>query len=136
MVPLKFNSLNRHRRSRFKQKIQKSSYSLTYLESQLWSKITLKLTDSRTMRLYSKVVKLSLRRTCFPFCKSQGIQCVDHTSCGFWLVVNSDNLCWKLSCLWRNYCFVTSSWKFCTFNCYQRCITGLASRVSCQPDVT
>lgn len=105
MVPLKFNSLNRHRRSRFKQKIQKSSYSLTYLESQLWSKITLKLTDPRTMRLYSKVVKLSLRRTCFPFCKSQGIQCVDHTSCGFWLVVNSDNLCWKLSCLWRNYCF-------------------------------
>ena len=105
MVPLKFNSLNRHRRSRFKQKIQKSSYSLTYLESQLWSKITLKLTDSRTMRLYSKVVKLSLRRTCFPFCKSQSIQCVDHTSCGFWLVVNSDKLCWKLSCLWRNYCF-------------------------------
>lgn len=105
MVLLKFNSLNRHRRFRFKQKIQKSSYSLTYLESQLWSKITLKLTDSRAMRLYSKVVKLSLRRTCFPFCKSQGIQCVDHTSCGFWLVVNSDNLCWKLSCLWRNYCF-------------------------------
>lgn len=105
MVPLKFNSLNRHRRSRFKWRIQKSSYSLTYLESQLWSKITLKLTDSRTMRLYSKVVKLSLRRTCFPFCKSQSIQCVDHTSCGFWLVVNSDKLCWKLSCLWRNYCF-------------------------------